>query len=176
MAPSRYYERIKDNLKDFGSNPVADVGFIMTLVQGMKIPEKDVMKTVQDIYVTHYQAAKGADANKARQSWVAASGNSFEEFMRRLINTALNEEGILAIKGDRLRQLPSAAKIVEFLTLKANPGQQPSKKGRGVPGSCLFNKSRNNRVLSGAKAELPTRRRRRLAPRGSAALAAGRGA
>jgi len=136
MAPSRYYERIKDNLKDFGSNPVADVGFIMTLVQGMKIPEKDVMKTVH----------------------------------------AVNEEGILAIKGDRLRQLPSAAKIVEFLTLKANPGQQPSKKGRGVPGSCLFNKSRNNRVLSGAKAELPTRRRRRLAPRGSAALAAGRGA
>ena len=71
-------------------------------------------------YITHYQAVNGVDANKARQSWVAASGNNFEDFMRHFINDNLTPEGILAIKGDRLRQNPRAAKIVEFLTLKAN--------------------------------------------------------
>ncbi len=78
------------------------------------------MKTVQEVYIAHYLAVKGGDANKARQSWVAASGNNFEEFMRFFINVALNPEGILAVKGDRLRQKPSAANIVGFLTLKAN--------------------------------------------------------
>jgi hypothetical protein len=63
---------------------------------------------------------KHEDANKARQSWVAASGNNFEEFMRNFINGSLNAEGILAIKGDRLRHNPRAENIVSFLTLKAN--------------------------------------------------------
>jgi hypothetical protein len=120
VSASRYYLKIKDDLTDFGTNSVADVGRIMTLVQGLKVPEKEVMKIVQDIYVTHYQAVKGKDSDKARQSWVAASGNNFEDFMRHFINDNLNAEGILAVKGDRLRQKRAAAKIVEFLTLKAN--------------------------------------------------------
>ena len=120
MSNSNYYSKIKGELTDFGKNAVADVGRIMTLVQGLAIPENEVMKAVQDIYITHYQAVNGVDANKARQSWVAASGNNFEDFMRHFINDNLAAEGILAIKGDRLRQNPRAAKIVEFLTLKAN--------------------------------------------------------
>ena len=79
-----YYTRIKGELTDFGKNAVADVGRIMTLVQGLMVPEKEVMKVVQYIYITHYQAVNGVDANKARQSWVAASGNNFEDFMRLL--------------------------------------------------------------------------------------------
>jgi hypothetical protein len=62
----------------------------------------------------------GADANQARQSWVAASGNNFESFMRNFINQSLNGEGILAVKGDRLKTSPKAENIVAFLTLKAN--------------------------------------------------------
>ena len=119
VVPSPY-ELIRGDLKGFGSNPIADVGKIITLVQGLRVPPKEVMKTVQDVYITHYLAVKGVDANKARQSWVAASGNNFEEFMRSFINSALNAEGILAIKGDRLRHKPSVANIVSFLTLKAN--------------------------------------------------------
>ncbi len=120
MSASNYYSKIKGELTDFGKNAVADVGRIMTLVQSLMIPEKEVMKVVQDIYIAHYQAVNGVDANKARQSWVAASGNNFEDFMRHFINDNLNAEGILAVKGDRLRQKPQATKIVEFLTLKAN--------------------------------------------------------
>ena len=120
MNASRYYDSIKGELSNFGENAVADVGKIMTLVQSVKVPPNDVMKVVQYIYITHYQAVKGEDANKARQSWVAASGNNFEEFMRHFINANLNTEGILAVKGDRLRQNPKAANIVRFLTLKAN--------------------------------------------------------
>ncbi len=120
MAVSSLYEKIKNQLKDFGSNPVADVGKITALVQGLGVSQKEMLKLVQEIYIRHYLSVKGRDANKARQSWVAASGNTFEEFMRLFINEALNSEGILAMKGDRLRQRPSAANIVRFLTLKAN--------------------------------------------------------
>ena len=120
MAISNPYEKVKGDLKDFGDNPVADVGKITTLVQGLGVPPKAAMKVVQEIYIAHYLAVKGGDANKARQSWVAASGNNFEEFVRSFINSALSVEGILAIKGDRLRQKASAADVVSFLTLKAN--------------------------------------------------------
>jgi hypothetical protein len=115
-----YYESIKSDLKGFGGNPVADVGRILTLVQGLRVSEKELMEVVQDIYITHYQVVNGADANKARQSWVAASGNNFEDFMRHFINDNLNTEGILAVKGDRLKHEPAAENIVQFLTLKAN--------------------------------------------------------
>jgi len=114
------YEKVKDKLTAFGRSPVADVGRILTLVQGLNVPERDVMKVVQDVYVTHYQAVHGVDANKARQSWVTASGNNFEDFMRHFINDTLNSEGILAIKGDRLKQSRAAINIVTFLTLRAN--------------------------------------------------------
>jgi hypothetical protein len=120
MTPTDCYNKLKDQLVDFGQNAVADAGKIMTLIQSLGIPEKDVMELVQHVYVTHYKLIKGSDANKARQSWVSASGNSFESLMRNFINQNLNSEGILALKGDRLRTLPAAEHIVEFLTLKAN--------------------------------------------------------
>ena len=53
MSNSNYYSKIKGELTDFGKNAVADVGRIMTLVQGLAIPENEVMKAVQDIYILH---------------------------------------------------------------------------------------------------------------------------
>ena len=103
MNADSYYKIVKGDLAGFGENAVADVGRIMTLVQSMKVPEREIMNIVQYVYITHYQAVKNEDANKARQSWVAASGNNFEDFMRHFINDNLNAEGILAVKGDRLR-------------------------------------------------------------------------
>ena len=120
MSASDYYDQVKGDLTDFGKNAVADVGKIMTLVQALDLPEKEVMPTAQYIYITHYQKVNVADANQARQSWVAASGNNFETFMRNFINLNLNGEGILAVKGDRLKTSPKAVNIVSFLTLKAN--------------------------------------------------------
>jgi len=120
MSASAHYDQIKGELTDFGRNAVADVGKIMTLVQALGLPEKEVMPTAQYVYITHYQKVNTADANQARQSWVAASGNNFESFMRNFINHSLNGEGILAVKGDRLKTSPKAANIVSFLTLKAN--------------------------------------------------------
>src|ERR1017187_4897072 len=102
MTASDYYDQVKGELTDFGKNAVADVGKIMTLVQALDLPEKEMMPTAQYIYITHYQKVNVADANQARQSWVAASGNNFETFMRNFINLNLNGEGILAVKGDRL--------------------------------------------------------------------------
>src|ERR1039458_2616722 len=112
MNASDYYDQVKSELTDFGNNAVADVGKIMTLVQALDLPEKDVMLTVQYIYITHYQRVNAADANQARQSWVTASGNNFESFMRNFINLNLNGEGILAVKGDRLKTSPKAVNIV----------------------------------------------------------------
>ena len=120
MNASDCYDQVKGELTDFGKNAVADVGKIMALVQALDLPEKDVMPTAQHIYITHYQKVNSADANQARQSWVTASGNNFESFMRNFINHSLNAEGILAMKGDRLKTIPKAANIVSFLTLKAN--------------------------------------------------------
>jgi len=120
MNASDCYDRVKGELTDFGKNAVADVGRIMTLVQALDLPEKDVMLTAQYVYIAHYQKVNSADANQARQSWVTASGNNFESFMRNFINHNLNSEGILAMKGDRLKTIPKAANIVSFLTLKAN--------------------------------------------------------
>lgn len=120
MNLDQCYEKVKAELKDFGKHPVADAGKVMTLVQALGLPEKDMMEAIQHVYITHCQAVNGIDANRARQSWVAASGNSFETFMRNFINDKLNAEGILAVKGDRLKNNPKAASIVTFLTLKAN--------------------------------------------------------
>jgi hypothetical protein len=127
------YLRVKDELTGFGKNPVADAGKIMTLVQALGLPEKEVMAAVQYVYINHYQIVNGADANQARQSWVAASGNNFESFMRNFINQSLNGEGILAVKGDRLRTSPKAANIVSFLTLRANRRcTQTTNRGKSV--------------------------------------------
>ena len=48
------YRQIKSELTDFGKNPVADAGKIMTLVQALGLPENEVMAAVQYIYITHY--------------------------------------------------------------------------------------------------------------------------
>ena len=116
----RYYELLKDKLVHFGRDPVTDVGRIISLVQGLEVPENILMAAVQFVYIRHFGAVHGPDANKARQSWVSASGNSFEDFMRRFINENLGQEGILAVKGDRLRRSVAASSIVRFLTLRAN--------------------------------------------------------
>jgi|SRR5579862_183032 len=114
------YNQIKNQLTDFGKSPAADAGTIMKLVQALGLPANEVMAAVQYVYITHYQSVNTADANRARQSWVTASGNNFESFMRTFINLSLNAEGILAVKGDRLKTSPRAANIVTFLTLRAN--------------------------------------------------------
>ena len=44
MTKKSYYESIKGDLEGFGGNPVADVGKILTLVQGLRVPEKDRLK------------------------------------------------------------------------------------------------------------------------------------
>jgi hypothetical protein len=114
------YKTAKDTLKDFGDKPIKDVGAILNIVQSNNIPEKKVTEVAQEIYIRLFIEKTGGDANRARQSWVVASGNNFEELIRSFINDSLNPEGILAIKGDRLRNHPKAKDIVEFLTLKAN--------------------------------------------------------
>jgi hypothetical protein len=63
MSASDYYDQVKGDLTDFGKNAVADVGKIMTLVQALDLPEKEVMPTAQYIYITHYQKVNVADAN-----------------------------------------------------------------------------------------------------------------
>ena len=55
MTASSSYDQVKGELSDFGKNAVADVGKIMTLVQALDLPEKDVVPTAQHIYITHYQ-------------------------------------------------------------------------------------------------------------------------
>jgi hypothetical protein len=73
MSPAECYDQVKSDLVDYGRNAVADVGKIMTLVQALDLPEKEVMSTAQHVYITHYQKVNKADANQARQSWVTAS-------------------------------------------------------------------------------------------------------
>lgn len=113
------YAKAKTQLKNFGTKPIKDVGQILTIVQEAEAPESKVMELTQEIYIK-LSLENGRDLNQARQSWVVASGNNFEEFVRNLINDALNKEGILAIKGDQLKRNPKAKDIVQFLTLKAN--------------------------------------------------------
>lgn len=114
------YNHSKKELLDFGRKPIEDVGKILSVVQSANIPEKEVMLTTQQIYIKLYQEKKGGDLNQARQSWVVASGNNFEIFVRNLINTSLNNEGIIAVKGDQLKNYTKTKEIVKFLTLKAS--------------------------------------------------------
>lgn len=114
------HTQAKKEIKNFGRKPTEDVGKIITMVQAAQIAEKEVMPTVQKIYISLFQELRRGDLNQARQSWVVASGNNFEGFIRKLINENLNKEGILAVKGDQLINNPKAQEIVRFLTLKAN--------------------------------------------------------
>ncbi|MEK9169373.1 MAG: hypothetical protein AAB788_01380, partial [Patescibacteria group bacterium] len=84
--------------------PVTIVGKIATSAQKL-FPEdkdKDFLQIVQETYIK-LLTNKGIDPIKARQSWVVASGGDFEGFIRNHINQVLNSEGIVAIKGDRLK-------------------------------------------------------------------------
>ncbi len=104
--------------------PVTIVGKITPLAQQL-FPEdkdKDFLLIVQETYIK-LLIDKGVDPIKARQSWVAASGGDFEGYIRNHINQILNSEGIVAIKGDRLKQLGKNSKkiqnLIKFLTLPA---------------------------------------------------------
>lgn len=104
--------------------PVTIVGKITTAAQRL-FPEdkdKDFLQIVQETYIK-LLTDKGVEPIKARQSWVVASGGDFEGYIRNHINQVLNPEGILAIKGDRLRQLGKNSEkiqeLIKFLTLPA---------------------------------------------------------
>lgn len=104
--------------------PVTVVGKITTVAQQL-FPEdkdKDFLQIVQETYIK-LLTDKGIDPIKARQSWVVASGGDFEGYTRNHINQVLNSEGIVAIKGDRLKQLGKNSKkiqeLIKFLTLPA---------------------------------------------------------
>lgn len=107
-------------MTNFGSSPVRDVGHILSIIQKAGVLEAKVMEITKNIYVELFVELGRGDLNQARQSWVAASGKNFEEFVRNLVNDTLNEEGILAIRGDDLKKFSLARDIVSFLTLKAN--------------------------------------------------------
>jgi len=124
MDIEKIYSQIKKNIKNFGKSPIEDVGKILTFVQSFEeVRETEVMLLVQKVYLRLYQEIKKGDLNQARQSWVNASGNNFEGFIREFINKELNDVGIVAIKGDELKHLIPKNKnlkgLVEFITLPA---------------------------------------------------------
>lgn len=119
MDPSEeIYKKVKSDLAEFGKQPVRDAGAILNIVQTFNVKEDQIESLVQKIYIKLFLDVKKGDLNQARQSWVVASGNDFENLIRKFINEALNKEGILAIKGDKLRKNEKAKNIVQFLTLE----------------------------------------------------------
>ncbi len=110
---------ITDDLK-----PITIVGKISAAAQKLYPvdKDKDFLQLVQETYIK-LMIEKGFDPINARQSWVVASGGDFEEYVRNHINQILNKEGVVAIKGDRLKSLArNSSKIYElikFLTLPA---------------------------------------------------------
>lgn len=100
--------------------PVALVGKINTKVQARNPKESELTAIVQEIYI-RIQEQKSWDRNKARQSWVTASGGDFEGFVRNHINEILNDKGIIAIKGDSLKKMAKGnnhiQEIIDFLML-----------------------------------------------------------
>ncbi len=69
----------KNKLTQFGQKPVRDVGVILGVVQSAGVPEKEVTALAQKIYTDLFIGSGKGDANQARQSWVVASGNNFED-------------------------------------------------------------------------------------------------
>jgi len=114
------YRHIRESVSDFGLKPIKDVGVISGMLRSAGYRGSEAIYRLQTCYIRLCVELKGVDLDKARQSWVTASGNYFEETIRDFINDSLNAEGILAVKGDRIRNNPKASSIVSFLTLKAN--------------------------------------------------------
>jgi hypothetical protein len=103
-------------------NPVTIVDKLSDLCQDLFPSESNPLQIIQDAYVS-LLIDQGLDLNQARQSWVTASGGNFESYLRNHINNVLNKIGIVAIKGDRLKQLgktsPNIQELIKFLTLPA---------------------------------------------------------
>jgi hypothetical protein len=101
---------------------VTTVGKLSVAAQLIYPYDKDVLQVIQETYI-QLLTERGLDLNQARQSWVTASGGSFEGYIRNHINDALNSVGIIAVKGDRLKQLgkrsPNIQNLIRFLTLPA---------------------------------------------------------
>ncbi len=104
--------------------PVIIVGKVTESAQQLfpKDKDKDFLQIIQETYIK-LLVDKGVNPIKARQSWVVASGGDFEGYIRNHINQVLNSEGIVAIKGDRLKQLGKNSRkvqeLIKFLTLPA---------------------------------------------------------
>src|SRR3989338_3746459 len=113
------YQKIKQQLCGSKRKPTEVVRAILDVLENARIPSEEIFATTQNFYIRSFQDLGFGDQNQARQSWVVASGNNFEDLMRAVINVALNKVGILAIKGGRLRKKSPANEIVEFLTLRA---------------------------------------------------------
>lgn len=127
MQNNNFEEKIITKvMNDLNSNkidnvsPVNLVGIINTLVQSYNLQESKLNLLVQEIYLRLFEK-KGWDRNKARQSWVTASGGDFEGYVRNHINEVLNQKGIVAIKGDTLKKMAKKNKhineIISFLML-----------------------------------------------------------
>ena len=113
------YSSVRKQLETSEFKPAKVLEVIFETIEAAKIPVKEVSSVAQKLYTRLYQDFALGDQNQARQSWVVASGNNFENLIRTVINTVMNREGILAIKGDKLRTKQKASEIVEFLTLRA---------------------------------------------------------
>jgi len=112
----------QENLLSDDLKPVTTVGKLSVAAQLIYPYDKDVLQVIQETYI-QLLTERGLDLNQARQSWVTASGGSFEGYIRNHINDALNSVGIIAVKGDRLKQLgkrsPNIQNLIRFLTLPA---------------------------------------------------------
>lgn len=129
MNVSSKVKKLVDLIKSEGIitkdlKPVTVVGKITTLAQQLFPEDKDkyFLQIVQEAYIS-LLINRGIDPIRARQSWVVASGGDFEGYIRNHINQILNSEGIVAIKGDRLKQLGKKSlrikELIRFLTLPA---------------------------------------------------------
>ena len=104
--------------------PVVVVGKITEEAQLIYPSDKDkeFLQIVQETYIK-LLINNGHDPIKARQSWVVASGGNFEGYLRNHINQILNQDGVIAIKGDSLKHLTKKSKkiaeLIKFLTLPA---------------------------------------------------------
>lgn len=115
MTKEEVYELVKKELGGFLGEPTKIIKDISEVLRKTGLSIGELEYTYQKLFREYRED----DSNLARQSWVSASGNFFEEVVRDNINDTLNSEGILAIKGDRIKNRENAREIVGFLTLRA---------------------------------------------------------